>query len=110
MTTPNKDDMLNKVRALLAKAEGTDSEHEAEASGPGTALVLRSREVAVNDAMAQEYPRLRSVTARAGNVSGYGRGHADGMRANLHNRSGVGTTGQGADAVDCMHGDHALSE
>ena len=31
MSTPNKDDMLNKVRALLAKAEGTDSDHEAEA-------------------------------------------------------------------------------
>lgn len=31
MTTPTKTDLLDRVRALLAKAEGTDSKHEAEA-------------------------------------------------------------------------------
>ena len=63
---------------------------EAEASAPGAELVLVGRDVAVQDEMRREYPRLRSTVVRAGNASGYGRGHADGMRANLHNRPGVG--------------------
>jgi len=67
---------------------------EAEASVPGAELVLVGRDVAVQDEMRREYPRLRSVSVSASNASGYGRGHADGMRANLHNRSGVGSGGR----------------
>ena len=86
--------ILGFAYAVQTRLAESTKKAETEASGPGTALVLRSREVAVNDAVKQEYSHLRSVTARAGNVSGYGQGHADGMRANLHNRSGVGTTGR----------------
>ncbi len=86
--------ILGFAAAVQGRLATSTAKAEAEASGPGTALVLRSREVAVKDAVSQAYPLLRTVTARAGNASGYGRGHADGMRANLHNRSGVGSGGR----------------
>ena len=76
-------------------AEST-AKAEADTCAPGTALVLRSRQVAVKNAMSAEYPSLVQRSVRAGNSSGYSRGRADGQRANLHNRPSAGAGASGA--------------
>ncbi len=66
------------------------AEEEADDTGtPGTALVLRNRDAAVEDALGAVYPKLTKtrITWRGG---GYGAGHEAGQRANIHDRPNVG--------------------
>jgi hypothetical protein len=73
--------VIERVRAAEAGAE-TEAK-AAETAGPaGTALVLRSREVAVQSEMAKAYPNRRSIRVTYSG-GGYRDGHAAGQRANL---------------------------
>jgi hypothetical protein len=60
---------------------------KADKNTPGTALVLRDRKLAVDDAVSAKYSKLRKVTRYVGSNSGYNSGKAAGQRANLHNRA-----------------------
>lgn len=76
------------VRPRLLEAYGR-AKDEAE-NTPGTAIVLRSRELAVDDAVNARYPKIRMIHSTARNSSGYSQGQKAGQRANLHNRPSAG--------------------
>lgn len=67
------------------------AEDDAQSREPGTALVLRSRDVECQKALHDRYKRLRTRKIRIASERGYANGHADGDRANLHNRAEAGT-------------------
>lgn len=60
---------------------------EAEEKTPGTALVLRDRSVAVQDAMKDAFPKTRTSRSYYRSTAGYQAGAEAGARANLHNRA-----------------------
>lgn len=81
--------LIGFAAAVNERLEATQVKAE-ETSEPGTALVLRSRDVAVQDESEKHYPNQRQIRVSVSNTSGYGRGHAAGQRANLHNRPETG--------------------
>ena len=74
-----------RLEAAYALAEAATD----DTGTPGTELVLRNRDVAVEGAVADAYPKLTKtrITWRGG---GYGAGHEAGQRANIHDRPNVG--------------------
>jgi hypothetical protein len=89
--------MLGFIRTVTKRIEAAEQraavQADAEpAAGPGTALVLRDRSLAVRTAFRQEYPRTRTAAVRCG-VSGYGQGGDAGQRADIGGaRVGAGAT------------------
>lgn len=59
------------------------AEHESGHSGSSMALALRDREEEVGAAVAEHYPRLRTLTRNVSSLAGYRAGHAAGGRADL---------------------------
>lgn len=85
--------MLGFATGVKPRLEAAYAQAVAEADDSGTkgkGLVLASREIAVKDAMAAEYPTVRTVrvTSRGGS---YGPGLDAGTRANIHDRPNVGS-------------------
>ena len=76
------------VRRVLQRLQAfkTSSEHAAEASTPGTALVLRDRSTEVAQRVSERYPHTRSAYKNTSVHSrdGYTRGDAAGQRAALN--------------------------
>lgn len=67
---------------LRAAAAATVSD-AVRAHGAGLLPVLRSREVAVDDHLAEEFPHLRRMRVTASDPAGYAAGHAAAGRARL---------------------------
>jgi len=77
--------VVNRLAAAERKAE-REAECGAESTttpGPSVALVLADRSVAVEDALAQEYPRLRTGRRRTLSGSGMADGWSAGHRADI---------------------------
>ena len=66
------------------------AKQESEASGTGAELVLADRSLCVKQALRDAYPATRR-TRITYSGRGYNQGNAAGQRANIHDRSGVGT-------------------
>lgn len=80
--------MLGFISEVTRRIEATEQRATVQATagqpaaGPGTALVLRDRSLAVQAAFRQEYPRTRTSAVRCG-VSGYGQGSDAGRSADI---------------------------
>lgn len=84
--------VVKRVEAAEQHATAQAKTEDQAAAGPGTALVLRDRSLAVKSAFQQEYPRTRSVRITCG-VSGYGSGTSAGQGADIGGvRVGAGAT------------------
>jgi multidrug resistance efflux pump len=90
----NRSYLLGWVTAVITRARTAyaTAQKEAEAertSGPSTELVLADRSAQIAAELRSAYPTTRR-TRITYSGRGYGQGHGDGQRANIHDRSGVG--------------------
>lgn len=93
----NRSYLLGWVSAVIARANAAyavaQKNADAEStSGPSTELVLADRAVQITAELRSAYPVTRK-TRITYSGRGYGQGHNDGQKANIHDRSGVGSQG-----------------
>lgn len=75
-------EVSRRIEAAEQRAATQAASEDRATAGPGTAVMLRDRSLAVQTAFRQEYPRTRTAAVRCG-VSGYGQGREAGQRADI---------------------------